>query len=110
MLKCTGTHKIKPACPCVHSALSLLGLAEAAARLAPDLLASPASQDGWTPLYAASFDGHSEVVDRLLAARAMVDAADKVRVAAMSPELHGALTYIYIYYLLHLTTINFNFS
>jgi hypothetical protein len=36
------------------------------------------SQDGWTPLRAASVSGHLKVVDRLIAARAMVDAADKV--------------------------------
>ena len=37
-----------------------------------------ASQDGSTPLITASFNGHGEVVDRLIAARATVDAADKV--------------------------------
>jgi hypothetical protein len=42
------------------------------------LLNSAASQDGWTPLRNASGCGHLEVVDRLIAARAMVDAADKV--------------------------------
>ncbi len=35
-------------------------------------------QDGKTPLSIACLSGHSEVVDRLIAARAMVDAADKV--------------------------------
>jgi ankyrin repeat protein len=37
-----------------------------------------ASQDGWTPLLMASNNGHSEVVDRLIASSAMVDAATKV--------------------------------
>ena len=36
------------------------------------------SQDGSTPLHAAAKRGNSEVVERLIAARAMVDAADKV--------------------------------
>ena len=35
-------------------------------------------QDGSTPLIMASSEGHHEVVDRLIAARATVDAADKV--------------------------------
>jgi hypothetical protein len=41
-------------------------------------VAGLASQAGHSPLYVASRSGHSEVVDRLIAARAMVDAADKV--------------------------------
>jgi hypothetical protein len=53
-------------------------LAEAAERLALDLLACLASQAGRNPLHAASSSGSSEVVDRLIAARAMVYAADKV--------------------------------
>ncbi len=53
-------------------------LAEAAERLELDLLAGLALQDGWTPLYTACLKGHSEVVGRLIAARAMVDVADKV--------------------------------
>jgi ankyrin repeat protein len=58
---------------------SLAGsLAEAAERLSLDLLAGLASQDGWTPLHAAAKGGHSKVVDRLIAARAMVDTANKV--------------------------------
>ncbi len=36
------------------------------------------SQDGRTPLYAAAIRGHLAVVERLIAARAMVDAANKV--------------------------------
>jgi hypothetical protein len=50
----------------------------AAERPALDLRACPALQDGQTPLIVASSSGHSEVVGRLIAARAMVDAADKV--------------------------------
>ncbi len=46
--------------------------------LALDLLADLSSQYGQTPLYKASFYGRSEVVDRLIAARAMVDAANTV--------------------------------
>ena len=37
-----------------------------------------ASQDGSTPLITAFSNGHVEVMDRLIAAGAAVDAADKV--------------------------------
>ncbi len=53
-------------------------LAEAAERLALDLAASLVSQGGRTTLHTACLIGHSGVVDRLIAARAMVDAADTV--------------------------------
>ena len=56
----------------------MAGKLEAAEQLAPDLVAGLASQDGCTALIGSSSSGHSEVVDRLIAARAMVDAADKV--------------------------------
>jgi hypothetical protein len=42
------------------------------------------AQDGWTPLITASCNGHPEVVDRLIAARAVVDAASKVTPAHTS--------------------------
>jgi ankyrin repeat protein len=41
-----------------------------------------ASQDGSTPLLTAAYNGHAEVVDRLIAARAEVDAANKVMPSA----------------------------
>jgi hypothetical protein len=68
-------------------------LAEAAERLALDLLPGLASQRGWTPFHTAALSGHSEVVDRLIAARAMVDAADKVPPSLSSrPHLPRAFT------------------
>jgi ankyrin repeat protein len=39
-----------------------------------------APQDGWTPLYAASFNGHAEVVGALLAQGADVEAKTNVSV------------------------------
>jgi hypothetical protein len=47
-------------------------------------MARIASQEGSTPLHAASSGGHSEVVDRLIAARATVDFVDKV----LPPQSH----------------------
>jgi hypothetical protein len=66
-------------------------LAEAAERLALDLLEGLSSQVGWTPLFTASLGGHSAVVDRLIAARAMVDAADEV-MSRTRPRHHHART------------------
>ncbi len=51
----------------------------------PTPLAHGTSQDGCTPLIVASAHGHSGVLDRLIAARAMVVAADSV-VPALTPS------------------------
>jgi hypothetical protein len=67
------------ACPSLASLPRLACLKPCSgSRLNLDCRACPASQDGRTPLYASSYNGHSGLVDRLIAARAMVDAADKV--------------------------------
>jgi hypothetical protein len=71
-----GTHALHTPGPCA-STPDPFG-AEAEERLALDFLAGLACQDGRAPLFTASRRGHSEVVHRLIAARAMVDIADKV--------------------------------
>jgi hypothetical protein len=81
----------EPAPPQTPSVLR--SLADAGERLAPDLLAGLVSQeDSWTLLHAASFNGHSEVVDRLIVARAMVDAADKVLPRTRPRHLRARIT------------------
>ena len=63
-------HAVMSACEC----LSVRGEALT-------VMLSPAPQDGWTPLYAASHGGHLKVVEALLARGADVEAKTKVPIA-----------------------------